>query len=55
MQQTIAFFCLLGAAGMVAYVVIVAYFGWEALLVPFGVTVAVLMVIHHDRKKYGPM
>jgi len=55
MQQTIAFFCLLGAEGMVAYVVIVAYFGWEALLVPLGLTVAVLMAIHNDRKKHGPM
>jgi hypothetical protein len=55
MQAAIAFLCLGTAGVIVGYTILVAYAGWKVLIVPVGLTIAVLMVLHYDRKKHGPM
>lgn len=55
MQQAIAFFCLLGAASIVGWSVLVVYAGWKVLIVPVVLTVAVCAVLKWDRGKWGAM
>lgn len=55
MQVAVAFFCLLGAAGIVGYAILAAYAGWKVLIVPLGLAVAVLSILRYDRRKHGPM
>jgi len=55
MQQTIAAICLLGAAGIILYVILAMYVGWHILIVPFGLVVVICAIIRRDRRIHGPM
>ena len=55
MQQAIACICLLGAAGIVGYVILAAYIGWKAVLIPIVLAVVILAIIRRDRRVNGPM